>query len=94
MVGFDIFDSLFSVTSNIEGVSRCLRDGQSEVQSDTAWHSAESDDNSPSLVHRILTDAGTVLVTLRSLERVFESSDSDQGDHSSSELTDTLHGED
>ena len=93
-VGLDVGSGLDDITRDIEGVTWGLRDGQTVVKGNTSGHSAEADDNTPHLINSDATDAAA-LVDLGGRKKGLLEADSDDERHdTSSELTDTLHGED
>lgn len=73
-VSVDILGSLLDVSLDIHGVSRSLRDGQSEVEGDGGRDHSESNDESPHLVNRLQAVGGL-------LDSALESDKNDNGDN-------------
>lgn len=92
LVSFDILAGLVDITSDIEGIAGSLRNGETEVKRHAAWHSTETNDDTPHLVNGKLANTTTFGNGFGRLERFLEASGDDEGDDGSCELTNTLHG--
>lgn len=100
-VGLNIGASLDDIAGDIEGVTRSLRDGQTEVEGNATWHGTHTDDDTPDLVHSNQAHAVTSSLLglgVRSVdgsdERLLEANNGDESNDTSTELAKTLHGED
>lgn len=93
-VGLGVSVSLDNVAGNIEGVARSLRNGQTVVESNASGDGTETDDDTPHLVDGELADTIASSRGLGGQERLLETGSDNESDDTSSELTDTLHGED
>lgn len=98
-VGLDVRTTLDDIARDVKSVSRSLRDGQTEVESNAAWHCTHSNDDTPHLVDSNVADsiASGLGTDARgshcALQRALEAHSDDEGDNTGSELTETLVGE-
>jgi len=61
----DIGSSLFDVALNIHRETWGLRDGQTEIECDNTWNTAEADEKSPHIVD--VVEVGRIVFEKRSL---------------------------
>src|SRR5438045_2914654 len=90
----DVFESIgggnLLIAFDIESISNCFGNGQSEVESTASGNSAESVDDSPRLVQRLLT----VGAAGAGLQGTFEADGANEGDQCGGKLTEALICED
>ena len=68
LVSLNIRAGLVDIASNVEGVAGSLRDGETEVKSNTAGHGAETNNDTPHLVNSKLADTIAISDRLGGLE--------------------------
>lgn len=93
-VGLGVSVGLDNVTGNVEGVARSLGDGKTVVESNASGNGTETNDDTPHLVNGKLADTVASSRVLGSQKRLLETGSDDESNDTSSELTNTLHGED
>ena len=85
---------LDDIAGDIEGVTRSLGDGKAVVEGNASGDGTETNDDTPHLVNGKLADTVTSGGVLAAEEGLLEADGDDESDDTSSELTNTLHGED
>ena len=71
-ISFDVLDGLLGIAGHIEGITGSLGNGETEIESNAAWHSTKSDNDTPRLVNSKLADTIALTHRLGSQERVLE----------------------
>lgn len=93
-VGADIRLSFDVVPCDVEGESRSLWDGETEIESEDSRNTTDSNDDSPHFVNRKSAFTSAVR-SIRSVEEgLLEAGSNNQSNHGSRKLTKTLHRED
>ena len=93
-VGLDVRAGLNDISRHIEGVTGSLGNGETIVEGDAARDGTETDNHTPHLVNGKTTDTTALGDSGGGLKGLLETRGDNQGDDTSGELTETLHGED
>jgi len=93
-VCLDIGAGLDDIAADIESVTRSLGDGKTVVKGNAARNGTKTDDDTPHLVDSERADTVAGGRVLASDKGLLEAGSDDESDDTSSELSNTLHGED
>lgn len=93
-ISLGVLISLDDVASNVESVTGSLGNRKTEVESNAAGDSTETNDDTPHLVNSQTTNTTAVTDGRGSHQRLFEASSNNEGHDTSSKLANALHSKD